>query len=170
MLEIIQIQVQQSTGSAGLFRLIDLSRQIPLTAHTVIQSRQEIRVCLLFDATLVQLFIRNIIQGVQVGFFPVYPGDLLAQQIVPGLLLRMIYHADGSVFVLADTGLQQGIKIMIHQFLGKGILQYLVGEQHSARILIRYVDGTSHIVQDLLQCGVRTCQGIFLDPSGQDTL
>ena len=59
---------------------------------------------------------------------------------------------------------------MIHQFLGKGILQYLVGEQHPARILIRYVDGTSHIVQDLLQCGVRTCQGIFLDPSGQDTL
>ena len=82
----------------------------------------------------------------------------------------MVHDTHSAVFVLADTGLQQGIKIMIHQFLGKGILQYLIGEQHPARILIRYVDGTSYIVQDLLQCGVGTCQGIFLDPSGQNTL
>ena len=105
MLEIIQIQVQQSTGSAGLLRLIDLSRQIPLTAHTVIQSRQEICVRLLLDPALVQLFIRNVIQGVQVGFFTVYPGDLLAQQIIPGLLLGMVHNTHGTVLVLADAGL-----------------------------------------------------------------
>ena len=59
---------------------------------------------------------------------------------------------------------------MIHQLLGKRILQYLVGEQHPARVLIRHVDGTAHIVQDLFQCGIGTCQGMFLDPPGQDTL
>ena len=59
---------------------------------------------------------------------------------------------------------------MVHQFLGKRILQYLVGEQHPARVLIRYVDGTSHIVQYLFQRRIGTCQGIFLDSSGQDTL
>ena len=61
MLEIIQIQIQQSTFAAGLLRLIDLSCQIPLTAHTIIQSRQEIRIGLLLDAALVQFFICNVI-------------------------------------------------------------------------------------------------------------
>ena len=105
MFEIIQIQVQQSAFSSGLLRLIDLSRQIPLTTHAVIQSRQEICVRLLLDPALVQLFIRNIIQRVQVGFFTVYPGNLLAQQIIPGLLLGMVHNTHGTVLVLADAGL-----------------------------------------------------------------
>ena len=105
MLEIIQIQVQQSAFSAGLLRLIDLSRQIPLTAHAVIQSRQKICVCLLLDPALVQLFICNVIQRVQIGFFAIHPGDLLAQQIVPGLLLSMVHNTHGTVLVLADAGL-----------------------------------------------------------------
>ncbi len=53
MLEIIQIQVQQSTFSAGLFCLVDLSCQISLTAHTVIESRQKIRIRLLLNTALV---------------------------------------------------------------------------------------------------------------------
>ena len=59
---------------------------------------------------------------------------------------------------------------MVHQLFGKRILQYLVGEQHPARVLIRYVDGTAHIVQYLFQRRIGTCQGIFLDSPGQDTL
>ena len=94
MLEIIQIQIQQSTFAAGLLRLIDLSCQIPLTAHTIIQSRQKIRIGLLLDAALVQFFICNVIQRVQIGLFTVHPGNLLAQQIVPGLLLRMVDYTD----------------------------------------------------------------------------
>ena len=94
MLEIIQIQIQQSTFAACLLRLIDLSCQIPLTAHTIIQSRQEIRIGLLLDAALVQFFICNVIQRVQIGLFTVHPGNLLAQQIVPGLLLRMVDYTD----------------------------------------------------------------------------
>ncbi len=82
----------------------------------------------------------------------------------------MIHHTHRLGSVLADAGLQQGIKIMVHQFPGKGIFQYLVGEQHSACVLIRHVDGAAHIVQYLFQCRIRTCQGIFLDPPGQNTL
>ena len=158
MLEVIQIQIQQSAFAACLLRLIDLPCQIPFAAHAVIQSRQEIRIGLLLDAALIQFFICNVIQGIQIGLFTVHPGNLLAQQIVPGLLLRMIYHADGFGSVFTDTGLQQCIEIMIHQFLGKGIFQNLIGKKHPPGALIRYVNGAAHIVQDFLQRRIRTGQ------------
>ena len=59
---------------------------------------------------------------------------------------------------------------MIQQFLGKGIFQDLVGKQHPSCGLVCHINGTAHVVQNLLQCCVGTGQGILLDPSGEDAL
>lgn len=65
MLEVIQIQIKQCPGLSGFLCLINLSGKISLTAHSVVKPCQEIRISLLLYLPLIQLFIRNIIHGIQ---------------------------------------------------------------------------------------------------------
>ena len=61
MFKIIQVKIKQCPLSQIILSLIYVLGKIPLTAHAVIDSCKEIRVCLLLCFLVKNLFVCNII-------------------------------------------------------------------------------------------------------------
>ena len=146
MFEIIQIQIEQSAFAAFCLCFLNILRQIPFTTHTVVQSCQEIRICLLLDLTLIYFFIRNIMQGTK-GYFPaIYPVNLCLMQIIPvlsgGMLQFIITLLHKGTFCL----LQQSVDRALFQLLFKFVLHQIITKQYMPGFLISDINTASHRV------------------------
>ena len=63
MLKIIQIHIEHGSFAVLLFRSIYISGKIPLAAHSVVKTGQEIRIGLLFYFFLINFLIRSPIKN-----------------------------------------------------------------------------------------------------------
>ena len=125
---------------------------------------------LLLDLPLIQLFVRDIIQGIEYGGLPVHPGNLLGKQVIPALPLHVIDLENARLLPGPNPCVQKLRKNIFLQFPGKGVLQVPVGKQLLSRVLVLHIDSAAHIVQDRLQRLIGAVDGALLNTPCENAL
>ena len=90
MFEIVQINIKKCSLTVDRLRLGNITTEILFAAHTVIESCQEIIVCLILNLLLVQFLIRDVVKSAKADSASVHPVDLRLVDIQPSLLLYIV--------------------------------------------------------------------------------
>ena len=88
--EIVQINIKKRALTVDRLRLGNITPEILLAAHTVIETCQEIIVCLILNLLLVQFLIRDVVKSAKSDSASVHPVNLRLVDIQPALLLYII--------------------------------------------------------------------------------